>query len=521
LEASQTVGVARAEWVAAPGSATQHIRRSSVLLVGRLVTLGLNFGSQVLLVRYLSRADFGAFSYALAVVSVLQSFATFEMSSALSRWVPIYRERGQNGAAYGSVALAAGFVTVTGTLLATALVVGLTAFDLRFIEDGRARMLLAILAILIPIQSLDALVTSLFAILGDTRTILIRGSIIAPGLRIVLIGGLIALGASVAFLAVGYLAISALGLGFYAWTLWRTSVKRGLLRECRAQEFSYPVRDIFSFASPLVLTVLVWSLVESSDAVLLGYFHGVESVAGFRAVLPLAQLNRVVAFAFGALYLPAASRLYARGEIARLSELYWQTAVWMAALSFPILLCTFSFARLTASLLYGTRYLDSVAVLSLVSLGYFINTALGFNGLTLKTFNKLRFTIGIDVAAVILNIGLNLLTIPRWGALGAAVGTCATLAVHNALKQLGLWKYTGISGFDRRYWVVYGVMLGIPVLLWLGQTFLRPTVLVAVLLTAVGSALVLWVGRHVLTVRAMFPEVERWAWWRFVARQRP
>jgi O-antigen/teichoic acid export membrane protein len=488
----------------------RHIRSSSVLLVGRVLTLALNFGSYLLLARYLSRADYGAMSYALAAVSFLQSFATFELSSALSRWLPMYRERQQYGAAYGSVALAFAFVLVMGGLVAAALMIGVPRFGAHLIDDPEARRLLVILALLIPIQGVDTIVTSLFAILGETRTLLIRGSILAPGLKIGLVAILVALRASVSVLAWGYLAISAIGLAYFGWSLWRTVQARGLLRRCRPSELVYPVRTLFAFASPLIVTALVWSLMESSDALMLGYFHGVEAVAGFRAVMPLAQLNKVATLAFGAMYLPVASRLYARGEQQNLSELYWRTAVWMAALSFPVFLCTFSFARPTASLLYGHRYLDSVPVLSILSLGYFVHTALGFNGLTLKTFNKLRYTVCIDLAAAVLNVAVNLLLIPRWGPLGAAAGTSATLVAHNVLKQYGLWKYTGIPALSRAYLSAYAALFGLPLLLLALQSFLPPTLWIALPLSAVACVVALWSGRRALAIHEMFPEVGAW-----------
>ena len=498
-------------------AAQRHIRSSSVLLVGRAFAVGLNFASQVLLVRYLSRTSFGAFSYALAVVGFVQGFATFEMTSALARWVPIYRERRQPGALYGSVVMAFGFVMLTGLLIASAVILTFAFVDVPRVDPVSSRLVI-VLAILIPIQSLDALVTSIFSILGDTRTIVIRGSIIAPALRVILVGALIAAGAGVDTLAYGYLLISAVGLGYYAFALWRAIVARGLLNDFRSHTLSYPVRDIFGFASPLVVTVLVWSLIESSDTLLLGYFHGVDDVAAFRAVLPLAQLNRNVVMAFQAMYLPAASRLFARGDRQGLSALYWQTAMWMAVLSFPLFVSTFSFATPTTAALYGTRYLDSAPVLSILSLGYFFNTALGFNGLTLKTFNKVRITVGIDIAAVVLNVALNLLLIPRWSAVGAAAGTCVTLIVHNLLKQIGLRRFTSVPGISRSYLHVYGMLLGLPCLLLVAQRALPASLWVALPLSAIGSLLVLWLTRSHLAVGTTFPELERWAWWRFVRR---
>ena len=498
-------------------AAQRHIRSSGVLLVGRVFAVGLNFASQVVLVRYLSRSSFGAFSYALAVVSFVQGFATFEMTSALARWVPIYRERRQPDALYGSVVMAFGFVILTGLVIASGIVLTLRFVDVPRIDPESSRLLI-ILAVLIPIQSLDALVTSIFAILGDTRTIVIRGSIIAPALRVVLVAVLVLAGAGIETLAYGYLLISGVGLVYYAYALWRAAVSRDLLKDVRSRTLTYPVRDIFGFASPLVVTVLVWSLIESSDTLLLGYFHGVGDVAAFRAVLPLAQLNRIVVMAFQAMYLPAASRLFARDDRQGLSALYWQTAMWMAVLSFPLFVCTFSFATPTAAALYGTRYLDSAPILSILSLGYFFNTALGFNGLTLKTFNKVRITVGIDIAAVVLNIALNLVLIPRWAAVGAAVGTCVTLIVHNLLKQIGLRRFTSVPGMSRPYLHVYGILFGIPCLLLLAQRALPSSLWVALTLSAIGSLIILWVARAHLAVATTFPELERWAWWRLARR---
>ena len=53
------------------GSARQmrrsHVRGSSLLVVGRIVTLLLTTATQVVVVRALTKSDFGAFSYALSL----------------------------------------------------------------------------------------------------------------------------------------------------------------------------------------------------------------------------------------------------------------------------------------------------------------------------------------------------------------------------------------------------------------------------------------------------------------------
>ena len=49
--------------------ARRHLRGSTILLGGRLISLAINFSAQLLLVRALSKADFGAFGFALSIVT--------------------------------------------------------------------------------------------------------------------------------------------------------------------------------------------------------------------------------------------------------------------------------------------------------------------------------------------------------------------------------------------------------------------------------------------------------------------
>src|SRR5436305_11135399 len=127
----------------------------------------------------------------------------------------------------------------------------------------------------------------------------------------------------------------------------------------------------------------------------------------------------------------------------------------MSVIAFPIFALTFSLAQPLTVLLYTKSYADSATILALLSFGYYFSTALGFNGLTLKVFGRLRYIVVVNILAAVVNVGINLLLIPRYGALGAAIGTCGTLVAHNIFKQAGLLLGTGINLFEWRYLKVY------------------------------------------------------------------
>lgn len=65
--------------------ARRHLRGSGLLFLGRLTSKWLNFAVQVVVVRFLSEADYGALAYAMAIVAVLQQVATFGLHQSLPR----------------------------------------------------------------------------------------------------------------------------------------------------------------------------------------------------------------------------------------------------------------------------------------------------------------------------------------------------------------------------------------------------------------------------------------------------
>jgi O-antigen/teichoic acid export membrane protein len=124
-------------------------------------------------------------------------------------------------------------------------------------------------------------------------------------------------------------------------------------------------------------------------------------------------------------------------------------------------------------------------------------------------YGLVRYVVVISVAAAVANVGLNLLLIPALGALGAGIGTCATLLIHNVLKQAGLRKGTGIGVFDREHRRVYGsIVVATGALVGL-HALLAPGPVLAVCLVGVTSALLLRFSRDSLRVGDTFPELLR------------
>lgn len=485
----------------------RHIRGSSLMVAGRMLTMTSNFVVQVLIVRYLTVTDYGAFAYALSFVSLGETLVTLGIDRAVSRFLPIYEEHGRIGRLLGTIALVFGTILSLG--LALILLVQGIGGRIQLEADGVAAGLLLILVLLVPLQAADTVFGSLLAVFASPRSIFLRRYILAPGLRLCVVGLLVLGRHDVEFLAAGYVVAGAIGVAVYAVLLVRLLRARGLLDGLRPARLEFPVREILAYTIPLLTTDLVYLILNTTDALLLGATHGLGAVAALRVVLPVAGLNQLVISSFSMLYTPAAARLFARGDRRQAGELYWQTAIWMAVFTFPVFVMTVAFAEAVTVALFEERYRSSALLLTLLAVGRYVDVALGFNGLTLRVFGQVRVVVLVNVVAAAVGTILYVALIPPLGAVGAAIGTAATLVIYNVVKQVALARTTGIPMFEPAYRRVYAIIT-LAALASVGiSVVLRPGLPVALVIGAIAWFVVLVASRDLLRLGATFPELRR------------
>lgn len=486
----------------------KQIRGSSLLLVGRVIGLALDFATQVIIVRYLTKDEYGAFALALSIVAIGTTICLLGLERTVGRFAPIYQEKGDYGRMWGTLAV------VVGTVISMGLAVVLGAYVFQgllggFVDNQLALSILLLMIVLAPIQALDGLLISLFATFGSARSIFFRRYVVAPVLQLGIVAALIATGSDVRGLALGYVLAAALGLFVYSFVLLRMLHMQGLVKELRRETLRFPAREIFTFSVPLLTSDLAMVLRGSLTVVLIQVLSTTAQVAEFRAVMPVAIQNLFVATSFRFIFTPGAARHYARGDRVALNDLYWQTAAWIAILAFPLFALCVGFPEQLAVLLFGEQYRASGVILGILCLGYYVNGSMGFNSLTLRVFNRVRFLAITDLSTAGLNLVLAVVLISRFGAIGAAVATSATFILQNLIYQWGLTTQTWVHGLDRRYVRPYAsIIIGAIVIVAIAQ-LLKPPFLIGIVVVGVVSLLVFAINRHSLQIVDTYPELGR------------
>lgn len=498
---------------------TRHVRGSTLLLVGRGFSLLLNMATQVVVVRALSKTEFGAFAYALSLTASGQIMLSLGQGRLLSRFMAKYEEDRDYRRMFGSMALAAGTIFVTSSVLIIGLFVFADQLAGAAVDDPRAIHVLMILIFLAPMEALDQVFVSMFAVFSRPRSIFFRKNLLTPGLRLAVVGGMVAAGGGALSLAVGYVATGAVGLLVYVLLFLRVLEERSLRQHFRLRGLVIPYKSVLSFSFPTLTSELVPLSMHTVSVTILGFHHGVAEVAGYRAVFPAARLNGLVFTTFVTLFLPMASRLFARGEHGELREAYWHTAIFLAVFTFPVFALTVPFARQTTVTLFGARYAGSAPILALLAVGYYVNAAFGFNSYTLQVFGRLRAVVVINVGTAIANVVLSLVLVPHVGALGVALTNAATFILLNLWNQAALGRCMGSTIMDRRYVRPYAVIVAAVIVLWLVQQVFEPGIVGAVVVSTVAWGVVVVLTQRWLRLEESFPELARIPVVRRVLRQ--
>ncbi|MEH6588767.1 MAG: flippase [Halioglobus sp.] len=491
-------------------STKKQIRGSGLLLSGRLVSLALNLLTQVLIIRYLSKVDYGLFAYTLALVGTFSSVNRLGMERTVARFVPIYQERQDPASAAGTVVLAFAVISALGFAI-LALAIGFSSFLTEtIIENPAVISILLVLIALAPVNAFDNVLEALFSALGKPRIIFLRKYVVAPCLKLAAISLTILIGSNVHTLAIAYVFAGLIGAILYGVLLPKVLREHDFIEFFRPGKFSINSRRLFRFTMPIFTADMLGALRPVLVLAALEYLHGISNVADFRAAVPIARLNGVVLVSFSLLFLPIAARMFAQKNTALLRDMKLHSSLWVTVLSYPVFATCISLSDPLIVLLIGERYSSSAPILAILAVGYFFEAALGLNRQTLRALGKVRVLLQIEVITIVALLILTLLLVPGPGAIGAAVATSASMILYSCINTFMLWRITGSNPLPWLYARVYLIAAVCALGLWLAKSLLGiDSISASLALAGLTSMIVVLSCWRLLRFAEIFPEAPR------------
>jgi O-antigen/teichoic acid export membrane protein len=224
------------------------------------------------------------------------------------------------------------------------------------------------------------------------------------------------------------------------WWLWRLLLKVEQRHNVTAPETKGMHREFWGYTWARWLQSLAQVGLQRIDIILIAAISGPADAAVYAAVTRFLVFGQLSAGAIVAVAQPRLSRLIALRDTEGVRTIYRVSTTWLILATWPIYLGFVVFSA-QMPLLFGKEYSAGTATVVILGLTMLVATGCGLVDVVLAMAGKTTWTFANSVAALVINVSLDLLLIPAIGITGAALGWSAAILFNNLvpLTQIG-WK---------------------------------------------------------------------------------
>lgn len=390
------------------------------------MTSGLGVVITIFLTRYLGPAGFGKYTFALVFVTLFGVIGDWGMT------LIGVREASRKIESAGEIV---GNILVVRFLLAFVAIIlsNIAVFVLPYSTEIRT---------LVGISSLSLLALSIktsFQIVFNARLrmeFFALSELAANALVIFLVAFLIAIKAGLPMIMVAFLS----GQIFAAGVAWLLGVR---LSPIKLSLFRKETAYILAESLPMGAILVLFTVYNRIDTVLLSYFKGEEAVGLYGAAYRIFEVLVLGAAYFANSILPLISNL-AMNNRSALKVVYEKAMIILLLMGIAAAVVNFLLAPIGIAIVAGSKFSGAILALQILSLALVVSYLNHLNGYTLIALGKQWYSFAIAIVALVINLGLNVIFIPRFSLYAAAAITFVTEGIIATLSFLVIRHIIGV-----------------------------------------------------------------------------
>lgn len=357
---------------------------------------------------------YGIFTQIFVTISLIAPFCTLRLGYAIIRFLGPEKSKDKISRGFYSISV---FVLLIGAIASILLFVLSRYLASNFFGGVQAAYYIKISAILVVLFAVDQIIIEYFEAFQEMAkyaiflTVQSFAEVIFTAYLVY--SGLGLLGAILSVL-ITRIIVTLLG---YLWIKSRigVSVPNFLL-----------VKSYLPFCIPILPTIITYWFVNSGDRYIIGYFKGAYSVGVYSAAYNIGSILNFFYVPLSSILLPAISRAYEDNRMHELKNYLKYSYKILLMLSIPSFFALLVLSRPLLNIFTSSEFSQGYAVIIIVALAtiFFNCGSIGINILFLLKKTK---TVGVIYGfCALFNIGLNILLVPLYGIIGAAIVTLST-----------------------------------------------------------------------------------------------
>lgn len=441
---------------AALADLTAVARGGALNLVGVVTNTLFNFALVIIVTRGLGITSTGIFFEAIALFNILATAAQWGADVGVVRTIPRYRVLGRTKDLRHSIRAALAPTVLAGVALAVAMFVlagPLGRWLTNGVHAGELTGVLRVMAPLLPVSAAYAVVLAVTRGFGTMVPTVIIDKLGRAVAQPIFVLAVVIAGLSDTALSLAWALPFALGLA--AALMWMGSLLRHPPTNAKAESADPETRrgravfgEFWMFTAPRGLASMFAVVILWLDTLLIGALGTTGQAGMYAAATRYLAFGQFIGVAIIQVVGPKLSEVLAARDLHRARVVYSTATWWLMALAWPLYL---TMIVLAPSLLtfFGPAYQRADVVLVILGAAMLVATLVGPVDIVLLMAGKSSWNLLNTLVAIVANVTLNLILIPRYGISGAAAAWSASILLNNLLPLLQVWRLFGLHPFGR------------------------------------------------------------------------
>lgn len=203
---------------------------------------------------------------------------------------------------------------------------------------------------------------------------------------------------------------------------------------------------IIKRSSPMAISSIAYILMQSIDIILLGKFTNFKIVAYYAVTVKLTMIISLALTSVNAVFAPKISELFSSGQYKKLNISIKNATRLIFVLTIPAILMLVLFSNYILNF-FGDEYIVAKNALLILLLGQTVSALCGSVGTYMNMTGKQNILQILLITALVINLILNWVLIPKYGIIGAAIATSISMILWNILGVIYLYKKDNIKTF--------------------------------------------------------------------------
>ena len=413
-----------------------------ISFVGRLFEYTTRFAFSIIVARTIGAEQFGLYTLGVTVTEITSMIALLGLQTGMVRFIPIALRQRDEGRVWGIIQVGATIPALLSLLLFGTIFLSADPIAAQVFHESRLAPVLRLVCLAIPLDALNFVAFSVIQSFKQLKYSVLANQIVAPLAKLALTIGLLVIGLGTLGIVAAHVAASAIGLALLIYFANRLFP---LNRPLRAGKRN--TGELLRFSLPAHMAWVINAVRGSLETMVLGFMGLTTGVGVYTAALRLSAVGNMFYFSIASISAPIITDLYSRGESVRLEQLYQTTTKWLITFNFPLFLTFVIFAVPLISI-FGADFAAGATGLIILASGTLVNTGTGVGATVIDMTGHTRLNFGNSVFLMITAVSLDLLLIPRWGVIGAAIASALPTFLVNLLCLLEVFVLLRILPYN-------------------------------------------------------------------------